>query len=345
MTHLLLRADASPTIGVGHVSRMVAFAEEASARGWRVTFSGTLTGADWFAERLDGLGVVVVPATDPRDEGALPALARAVEADVVLVDHYGIGEQRAALHADGVVLVSLESRTFGRRQADVVVESELHDLPRPDDGSAVVLRGARHAPLREQVRQARRRRAESHEDGDPPRIVVVLGGGAVWREEVTRVLRVLRDTGLPFEAEVVAHGDPEMPEPADGQCFWVSTPDTRLPDRLAEADLVVSAAGVTLLEACCIGVPTALVLLVDNQEAGYHAAVEQELAVGLGWAHELGASGGTSGGSEAATVVAELLADPARRRRMASAAAEVVDGGGAARVLDAAARAVHGDAR
>ncbi|EHY89829.1 hypothetical protein SacazDRAFT_02942, partial [Saccharomonospora azurea NA-128] len=33
------------------------------------------------------------------------------------------------------------------------------------------------------------------------------------------------------------------------------------------------------------------------------------------------------------------------RRRMASAAAEVVDGRGAARVLDAAARAVHGDAR
>jgi UDP-N-acetylglucosamine:LPS N-acetylglucosamine transferase len=156
----------------------------------------------------------------------------------------------------------------------------------------------------------------------------------VWREEVTRVLRVLRDTGRPFEAEVVAHGDPEVPEPGEGQRFSVSTPDTRLPERLAGADLVVSAAGVTLLEACCIGVPTALVLLVDNQEAGYHAAVEQGLAVGLGRAQELDAS------DTASAVLADLLSDARRRRAMASAAAAAVDGLGAARVLDEAARLV-----
>ncbi len=330
MTRLLLRADASPTIGVGHVSRMVAFAEQARTRGWPVTFSGTLTGADWFAAQLKDLGVDVVPPTEPDDERALPALARAVAADVVLVDHYGIGEQRAAVNAAGAVLVSLESRTFGRRQADIVVESELHDLPRPDDGSPVVLRGPRYAPLREQVLRARRRRAGSREHTGAPRVVVVLGGGAVWREEVTRVLCSLRDTGLAFDADVVAHGDPDVPEPARGQRFTVSTPDTRLPERLAGADLVVSAAGVTLLEACCIGVPTALVLLVDNQEAGYHAAVQKRLAVGLGWAR------GDSALDGASAALAGLLGDPAERRRMASEAAAAVDGLGAARVLDAA---------
>ncbi|EIE97184.1 hypothetical protein [Saccharomonospora glauca] len=335
MTRLLLRADASPTIGVGHVSRMVAFAEEARERGWTVAFSGTLTGADWFAEQLAGLDVSVLPATDTDDERALAALTCEFGADVVVVDHYRIGEQRAEVNAAGAVLVSLEGGSFGRRAADVVVDSGLAERTRPDDGSAVVLRGPAYAPLRRQIVRARRARAERPADpaGRPPKVVVVLGGGAVWREEVTRVLWALRDTGLAFDAEVVAHGGPDVPEPAPGQRFAVSTPDTRLPERLAAADLAVSAAGVTLLEACCIGVPTALVLLVDNQEAGYHAAVSKGLAAGLGAARGDRALAGAS------TTLADLLADPDGRRRMAEAAAATVDGLGVARVLDVAVKA------
>lgn len=327
MTRLLLRADASPTIGVGHVARMVAFAEQARGLGWSVAFSGTLTGADWFAERLAELDVTVVDPTDPNDDEGLPHLVRKLGSDVVVVDHYGIGEVRSAVNAAGAALVSLEGGAFGRRAADVVVDSGFHSRPRPDDGSGVVLRGPRYAPIREQVLRARRLRAERvAEPGRPPDVVVVLGGGAVWREEVTRVLSRLRDTGLPFNADVVAHGDPDVPRAGTGQRFTVSRPDTRLPERLAAADLVVSAAGVTLLEACCIGVPIALVLLVDNQEAGYRAAVEQGFAVGLGRADTL------HGATEA---LVRLLGDPAERRRLASVAADVVDGRGVKRVLEA----------
>ncbi|WP_277068816.1 spore coat protein [Saccharomonospora viridis] len=332
MRRLLLRADASSTIGVGHVSRMVAFAERARRRDWPVAFSGTLEGADWFAARLDELDVTVVDPTDPGDDDALPDLVRKLGSDVVVVDHYDIGEVRSAVNAAGAALVSLEGGEFGRREADVVVDSGLHSRPRPDDGSGVVLRGPRYAPLREQIRHARRLRAERSavRPGQPPEVVVVLGGGAVWREQVTRLAYRLRDTGLPFDADIVAHGDPDVPPPGPGQRFTVSKPDTRLPERLATADLAVSAAGVTLLEACCIGVPTALVLLVDNQEAGYRAAVEQGFAVGLGRA------GALDDATETATeTLARLLGDPARRERLASAAADVVDGLGADRVLEA----------
>ncbi|TLW93521.1 spore coat protein [Saccharomonospora piscinae] len=332
MTCVLLRADASPTIGVGHVSRMVAFAEAARRRGWEVAFSGSLTGADWFAERLAGLGVALVEPTDPGDPAALPELTGTLGADVVVVDHYGIGQQRAAINAEGAVLASLESRTFGRRQADVVVEPEPHDLPRPDDGSPMVLRGPRYAPLRAQVRGARERRAArtAARAGTVPRVVVVLGGGAMWGDTVTRLLRELRDTAMPFDAEVIAHGEPAVPSPGPGQRFTVSPPDLRLAEWLADADLAVSAAGVTLLEAWCIGVPTALVLLVDNQRAGYTAAVERGLSVGLGRPDEL---------HGAARPLARLL-DPGsgagERDRLSAPAAAEVDGLGADRVLDAA---------
>ena len=129
---MLLRADASPTIGVGHVARMVAFAEQARGLGWSVAFSGTLTGADWFAERLAELDVTVVDPTDPNDDEGLPHLVRKLGSDVVVVDHYGIGEVRPAVNAAGAALVSLEGGAFGRRAADVVVDSGFHSRPRPD---------------------------------------------------------------------------------------------------------------------------------------------------------------------------------------------------------------------
>ncbi|WP_199430825.1 spore coat protein [Qaidamihabitans albus] len=317
MTRLLLRADASGTIGIGHLARVVAFAEEAAGRGWETAVSGTLGDAGWFADRLDELGVRRLP---PADETGLGELA--ADADAVLVDHYGLGQVRAQVNAAGAVLVSMEGRTFGRRAADIVVDAGLHGEQRPADGSPVVLAGPRYAPIRRAVVRAREQR---NPQGDPPRVVVVLGGGTVWRDTVTRLLCALRDTGRPFVADVLAHGDPEIPDPAPGQRFVPAKPGTDLPRRLAEADLAVSAAGVTLLELCCIGVPAALVRLVDNQAAGYRAAIERGFAAGLG----------TAGALEDATpVLARLLADRPARERMAAAAAAAVDGRGAARVLD-----------
>ncbi|MCA1655425.1 MAG: bifunctional UDP-2,4-diacetamido-2,4,6-trideoxy-beta-L-altropyranose hydrolase/GNAT family N-acetyltransferase, partial [Pseudonocardiaceae bacterium] len=99
---------------------------------------------------------------------------------------------------------------------------------------------------------------------------------------------------------------------------------TGLPALFAAADLVVSAAGVTLLELCCIGVPVALTQVADNQAAGYAAAVAQGLAAGLG-----------TDPREHTEVLRALLVDPARRQAMADTAKATVDGRGADRVLDA----------
>ncbi len=76
-----------------------------------------MTGADWFAERLAELDVTVVDPTDPNDDEGLPHLVRKLGSDVVVVDHYGIGEVRSAVNAAGAALVSLEggARSAGER--------------------------------------------------------------------------------------------------------------------------------------------------------------------------------------------------------------------------------------
>lgn len=326
MTRLLLRSDASGAMGIGHVGRAVAFAEEATSRGWQVTHSGTVENADWLIDRLDELGVKRVPAADgPASLGVLAA-----EADAVVVDHFDLDELRDPINAAGALLVSLESGTFGRRAADIVVDPALRPRDRPDDGSPAVLTGPRYAPMRQTVRDARERRSATPPDGDPPRVVVVLGGGSLWRDTVTALLTALRDTEQPFHADVLAHGDPDIPTEGKGQRFDVVSPHNGLPELLADADLVVSAAGVTLTELCCIGAPAALVRLVDNQAPNYDAAVDLGVAAGLGTAEDLGADG-----SGSVRELRRLLSDAELRAAYADRAAATVDGDGGARVLDA----------
>jgi spore coat polysaccharide biosynthesis predicted glycosyltransferase SpsG len=287
MTSLLLRADASPTIGVGHLSRCVALATAARARGWDVALCGTFTAGDWLIGDLP-----VVPTLRP--------------ADAVVIDHYGLGD--VSLPS---LVVSLEDGHFGRRRADIVVDANLAVSDRPADGSPVVLRGPAYAPLRAEIRAARLSRTPG---STPPKIVVVMGGGAT-PSAVAAAVTALRETGLPATVQAIS----ATPVPG----IEVLRPTPTLPTLFAEADLVISAAGVTLMELCCIGVPTALVQIADNQAAGYKAAVTQGLAAGLG----------TNPRKHIETLRSLLLA-PEQRKPLGEKAMAVVDGRGTDRILD-----------
>lgn len=323
---VLLRADAGAAIGAGHLARCVALAEEAVRRRHPVVLCGEVGGAGWLARRLDELGVPVVPATGP-----LGAQVRELAADVVVVDHYSLGgDLRGEVNAAGATLVSIEDGPFGRRAADVVVDANLTSRARPEDGTPVVVRGPRFAPLREAVLAARARRAAGVPVGDVARVVVVLGGSSAGKA-VSAVLTALAGTGHRLEVEAIsASGGVDVPATAAHQRITVHPPRPDLPELLAGADLVVSAAGVTLLELCCLGVPMALLRLADNQAAGYRAAVERGLAVGLGDAGALVAKP-----SGAVETLRALIADRERLARLGALAAATVDGRGARRILDA----------
>ncbi len=309
---LLLRADASASIGAGHVSRMVAYAERAVARGFSVAFSGQVANAEWLASRFDELGVSRVSF-------------EASGFDAVIVDHYGLGDLRPEVNAAGALLVSIEDDVFGRRPADIVVDSGFAPSSRPDDGSDILLRGIEYAPLRDVVRDTRRAPSVP-----PPHVTVALGGGGQWAPTVGLLLRALRDTDLPFSADVLVRGEPVLPSLASGQSIRVAVPSPALLELFATTDVAVSAAGVTFVELCCLGVPTAAVRLVDNQEPGYRAALELGLAAGLGPASTL-----AERLPSVTAVLRSLLSDSSLRESLSASASSTVDGLGVDRVLDA----------
>jgi spore coat polysaccharide biosynthesis predicted glycosyltransferase SpsG len=289
---ILLRCDGDGRLGVGHVIRSLALAEAAVAAGHEVVVAGHFEGS-FLAGQLSAAPVEVVQLGLPAggaDPQPLVDLAQSLRLDVLHVDSYEISGQLGGFVTSGLVLSNVEDGTFGRRPADVVVDPTFgaERSPRLDDGSTWLLRGSRYMPVRQRVLDARR--------GDPPaerdahteaaRTVLVVMGGTDPVGLAPAAVKLLVDTCLALEVTVIAVGEDAERVRAAARCSRVSlnvlAPVDDLPAMMAEQDLVISAAGTSVWELCCIGVPMAVVWAVDNQREGYDRVVAAGAAVGLG---------------------------------------------------------------
>jgi spore coat polysaccharide biosynthesis predicted glycosyltransferase SpsG len=143
---------------------------------------------------------------------------------------------------------------------------------------------------------------------------------------------------MPWRATIVAadeslRRDLLALQPGPEQELEVIAPTDRLPELLAAADLVLSASGTSTWELLCLGLPSALVWVVDNQILGYERATARGLAAGLGHLPAL-TEGGTGAGA-AVDVLRHLLTSPEARTALATRAWAAVDGLGPARVAEA----------
>jgi spore coat polysaccharide biosynthesis predicted glycosyltransferase SpsG len=360
---VLLLCDGGGRRGVGHVIRSLALAEAAVAAGHDVVVAGRFEGS-FVAGQLAAAPVEVVQLAAPVAEGdrqSLIEVVRRVRPDVLHLDSYeapaGLGELVAPSDAgpelSNVVLSNVEDGTFGRRSANVVVDPTLGAelLARPDDGSTWLLRGSRYAPMRQRVLDARRaREVDSGREaagqtgttvevgtarGDGARTVLVVMGGTDPVGLAPAAVGLLARTGLALAVTVIAIGEnAERVRAAAGDSALTVTvlaPVDDLAAMMSCQDLVVSAAGTSVWELCCIGVPMALIWAVDNQQDGYDRVVAAGAAMGLG-GPELGGSE-LSGHERAVGLLRTALTDPRMCAGLAHAGRDVVDGLGAWRVV------------
>ncbi len=336
----LLRCDATASGGVGHLVRCLALAEAARDAGWQVTIAGSVD-VPLGRRLVERAGIQVVDAGESAED--LVEVAAAHDADVLHADHYSLPpDLRPAAGRRGILFSSIEDDDFGRRPADLVVDptlgAELH--PRPQDGSTRVLLGARYAPVRSGVRRARDRAAQRRL-AEPTRrdvaleVLVVMGGtDALGAAPAIVRLATAAWAAAPIEVRltVVAPeaGHPRLLAAADGRELTVLGPQEDLPGLAAEHDLVVSAAGTTVIELACVGVPIAIVAVTENQHTGYVRACEAGMAMGLGSLAEVRAMAPAP-----LEALARLVAEPAVRDELSRRGRSVVDGQGAERIVAA----------
>jgi len=310
-----LRVGYSRARGLGHLMRSSALGEAAEADGRTPVV---------VADGEEGVALPL-PATGWRwIQGGDGAWSQEVSVgDLVVVD--GVDDAtvevaRASEHGAVVVLVDEEDRAAPPGTA-------LRVAPDWDEAQAAgrrgppVLAGPRHALVREDVRARRRRRAL-----DGVHLGVVLGGTDVAGLNSTVVRTALADGWVERVTAVVGQADQVDPALEAVERVRVEVAPPSLPAVLDDVDLVVSGAGNTAWEMCCMGLPLVVAALVPDQERPARLLEEAGAARALGPADRV---------VEGLPATLASLADPDDRRRLATAGLALVDGGGAERVLAA----------
>lgn len=285
---VVLRCDARSETGLGHMVRCLAVADAAQAAGWSVVLAGSIEPSSLVDRLLSQAGLEAVPLAGGSHD--LVKFAALHGADVCHVDHYDMAPSlRKQLTDLGVLLSNVEDGEYGRRPADFAIDATLgaESQDRPADGSAVQLRGLEFALFRQSVLRARRARevrgGPSSAQGTG--VLVVMGGsdptGALG--PVTDHLLSSAKAGMGtcltvIDPSAVARTEANV----DGFVVRRVPPVVDLPGLAATADLVVTAAGTTVWELVALGVPLAVVRVVENQAVGYDSVVESGFAIGLG---------------------------------------------------------------
>ena len=328
MTIVGIRCDAGARTGVGHLVRCVALAEELVSRGVGVRFLSDLGGVEWATAQLTQRGLPWHPP--PFDPVALVAAVERLQIDALVVDSYTLPTPHsAAVRRTGRPVLAIVDGDFRGQTADIYVDQNLDAAITVDD--AVGLAGLDYALLRGSVRRLRPPAPPVHSGGRTPKVVAFFGGTDAYRA-APAIAGLLAATGAPFDATVIGADEDLRRElqsvmPGAGQRFEVIAPTDDLPKLLADADLAVSASGTSTWELLCLGLPAALVWVVDNQILGYDRTIARGYAAGLGQLGHLG--------PDAVATLRGLLTDPARRTELAGRAWAAVDGRGVERVADA----------
>lgn len=305
--------------------RCLTLADALAEMGWQCGF-------DSGAETLE-----TVPALRRSSHG-LVKLDQGEDIDLLVIDHYGLdAEFEKSCHQFAkriIVLDDLADRphfcdvlldqTFGRNAADYTGLV-------PD--GCTVLTGSTYALLRPMFSAARdgalHRRATSEKI---ERILVNLG--STDPDNVTsKVLKSLSGLSRSVKVDVVLGRN--APHLADVQMLSEMGPmDVEvhvdcddMATRIHLADLAIGAAGTSSWERCCLGLPTMMLLIADNQRLIATELASAGATINLGNATDLN-------NYQIAAAIENLMNDLQRLKMLGSTAASLCDGRGVNRVIE-----------
>ena len=271
----VLRADASSSIGVGHVMRSLSLGEALLDEGFGVELVSC-----GLAPSLQSLATscgieVVEPSCAPRSsEDAQFVLER--NAAIVVVDGYEFSRDFfAALEASNTTFAVIDDNAETKAQSpDAVINQNPHaseSLYAHMQGTPKLLLGLQYAMVRKEVREVAAMHLPTRE-GE----VFVAMGGADFLGLTAPIVEALVETGLQIRV-AVGHANTQrehVQKLADQHGHVTLIEQQDYVSSLASAHVAVLAAGSSLWEACAVGTPSIGLVVADNQIASANAAAK-----------------------------------------------------------------------
>ena len=326
---IVFRADASSTIGHGHVMRCLSLAQELHDSGARCVFVSRPDDGD-LRDHIARSGFDQFPIAD-MSATTMSAVLRAVglRPSWLVVDHYQLDrEWESEMRRDVRQIMAIDDRPRRPHDCDVLLDQNLSgtDDATIDDTGAQALIGVEYALLQPEYRQLRREARPR--SGRVRRILITFGGSDRYGLTLSSLSAVIANTGGDVQVDVVIPStiqDRAAIEAAAGESTRVTLHKDlpTLAPLIQAADLGIGAAGSTSWERLCLGLPSIVITLAENQVPIATALDRLGLAKWIGHATEAGAALPPA----IATIAADGLDDQWSHRCLA-----YVDGKGASRV-------------
>jgi UDP-2,4-diacetamido-2,4,6-trideoxy-beta-L-altropyranose hydrolase len=337
--HLIIRTNAGPSVGIGHLMRCLALAETWHESGGVVTFLTNILASNLStALARSGFGHVEYDcaAGSEADIEHTIAVARRTADVAGFLDGYAFGpEYQLAVkrHVRRLGLMD-DIAHLSQYHADLLINQNI-DAPMvrySHDPGATLLLGTKYAMLRREFRCC----AIGRETRAVARRVLVTFGGGDSTNAVLTTLEALSQIDRPGlevtliagaanpRSEIVAAAAQAAPFPVR----VIAGATSGMAEVMCWADLAISAAGSTCWELAFLGVPAILVIVAENQSAIANGLEKAGMAKNMGPVQHISSV-------VLAAEIERLLQSPERRRAMSERGRPLVDGNGAIRVAEA----------
>ncbi|MBI3126009.1 MAG: UDP-2,4-diacetamido-2,4,6-trideoxy-beta-L-altropyranose hydrolase [Candidatus Tectomicrobia bacterium] len=333
---VLIRADAGPGVGLGHLQRCLSLAEALRRGGAECAFvlneragaAGRVEAAGFEAPEAAG-----APSWSGADMERTIGLAAQRGCTAAVVDGYGAGPDfLRGLREGGLYVAAVDDLCRELFPCQLAVNGGVHAKelrPQSSTGDTAFLFGPEYALIRPELWNvpARAVRAEVSS------ILLTLGGTDDFNlmpvllralDALPGVFAVTAILGTYFtDGEAILRAAAEC-----GKKVRLVESPTSVRDLMLGADLAVSAGGQTLYELAVAGTPAVAIQLAENQ------AGQLRGFAGAGFARLAGVAGRDDVVAGVREQVLPLLADAAAREAMAAAGRALIDGRGAIRVAE-----------
>jgi UDP-2,4-diacetamido-2,4,6-trideoxy-beta-L-altropyranose hydrolase len=355
---VVIRTDASLEIGSGHVMRCLTLATALRKAGADVSFICRKSAGDACARigamgfavwRLPG-GIQDGPATDKppharwlgtdwKTDATLTAkaLAAVPRANWLVVDHYALDENwESFMRNSATRIMVLDDLADRPHDCDLLLDQNFYRQQNNRYAGLIPLHcqqllGPANALLRPEFAAARQHLRKR--SGEVAQILVFFGASDL--ENAT--LKTLRGMSLldrkAIRLDVVLGVN--HPDRATVRDFCASMPQCSCHDfvddmaeLMAAADLYIGAAGTTTWERCCLGLPSLVITVAENQAMAIRDLEQAEAMRILGASAEVSAE-------KIMRAVQDVLNTPDKLMTYSRVSMNLVDGLGTQRVIDA----------
>ena len=276
-------------------------------------------------------------ATQEQDAVECASILEQLTPDWLIVDHYALDARwETALMPRYRKLMVIDDLADRPHRCDLLLDQtfgrDAKDYAPWTPESCTLLCGSQYSLLRPEFANLRDFSLKRRETPQFEHLLITMGG--VDKDNATgQILKALRNAELPANCHIIVVMGNTAPWLEDvrqlaSQMPWPTTVKVGISDMaklMAESDLAIGAAGATSWERCCLGLPTIMLVVADNQQK-IAQSLEHANAV-----HVLHDSQEIT--KRLPYLLNKLAVSTSQRTSMSQAASQIVDGMGVTRVI------------